>query len=200
MLVHAGVGGQRAEPVAGGKDLPAFLPETPPPPEGDRPASGAKQARVLVAGVGNPWLRDLDFGPQFVRRIQGLDWPPDVAIEDASYSAHRVLHLLQEVRPERIIFVSGYPRGDAPGTIRRYLDDGALPTEEEVQDRLGEAAGGVIDFDHTLIVARYFDALPADTVVIEVEAEDISFGTGFSEGVESSIDEVLDLIRKEVAR
>ena len=157
-------------------------------------------ARVLIAGVGNPWLRDLDFGPQFIRRIADLEWPSDVAVEDASYAAHRVLHLLQEVQPERLIFVSGYPRGDAAGTVRRYKDGGEMPSDEDVQDRLGEAAGGVIDFDHTLIVARYYKALPADTVVIEVEAGDTSFGTGFSDEVEKSIDDVLEMVREEVAR
>ncbi len=155
---------------------------------------------MLVAGVGNPWLRDLDFGPQFIRRVRDLEWPPDVAIEDASYSAHRVLHLIRDVQPERIVFISAYPRGDAPGTLRRYVDRGELPGDDEVQERMGEAAGGVIDFDHTLIVARYFEALPSDTVVIEVEAADTSFGTGFSAEVEGRVDEVLELVRKEVAR
>ncbi len=36
-------------------------------------------ARVLVGGIGLPWLRDLDFGTQFIRRVEGLDWPDDVA-------------------------------------------------------------------------------------------------------------------------
>lgn len=168
---------------------------------GDDFLATAREARVLIAGVGNPWLRDLDFGPQFIRRIKDLDWPSDVAVEDASYSAHRVLHLLQEVQPERIIFISGYPRGEDPvGTIRRYVDSGEMPADDEVQDLMGEAAGGVIDFDHTLIVARYYKALPPDTIVIEVEAGDISFGTGFSQEVEDSIDRVLQIVREEVAR
>lgn len=156
--------------------------------------------RVLVAGVGNPWLRDLDFGPQFVRRVRALEWPPDVVIEDASYSAHRVLHLFQEVRPRKAVFVSGFPRGDAPGTVRRYRYDESRPAppDEEVAERLGEAAGGVIDFDHTLIVLRHFGALPADTVVIEVEANDTSFGTGFSDEVEASVERVVELVREEV--
>ena len=156
---------------------------------------------MLVAGVGNPWLRDLDFGPQFVRRIQAEEWPRDVAIEDASYAAHRVLHLLQDLRPQRVVFVSGFPRGDPPGTLRRYpVDQDALPDDDEIAERLGEAAGGVIDFDHTLIVARHFKALPQDTVVIEVEAEDTAFGTGFSDPVEASVERVLELVKEEVAR
>lgn len=160
----------------------------------------SRECRVLVGGVGNPWLRDLDFGPQFVRRIRELSWPQDVIIEDAATSAHRVLHLLQETRPQRVIFVAGYPRGDPAGTIRRNVAEVELPDEGEIQERLGEAAGGVIDFDHTLIITKYFKALPDDTVVIEVEAIDTAFGTGFSPEVEACIDPVIEMVRKEIAR
>ena len=144
--------------------------------------------RVFVGGVGNPWLRDLDFGPQFVRRVEGHPWGDDVVVEDAAYSAHRVLHRLQELQPQRVVLLAGYPRGEPPGTIRRYLLDGPPPDPDEVTAVLGEAAGGVIDFHHTLMVLRYFDALPPDTVVVEVEALDTQFGTGFSEPVEESFE------------
>lgn len=156
----------------------------------------------MIAGVGNPWLGDLDFGPQFLRRYLDADWPEEVVIEDASVAAHRVLHQLQEAQPHRVIFVTAYPRGDEPGTVRRYPLDGSepLPDEEEIADRLGEAAGGVIDFDHTLIVTRYYDALPADTMVVEVEAVDEAFGTTFSPSVEASFERVLEIVKEEVSR
>jgi hydrogenase maturation protease len=156
--------------------------------------------RVFVGGVGNPWLRDLDFGPQFVRRVEGHPWPDGVVVEDAAYSAHRALHRLQELQPQRVVLLAGYPRGDPPGTIRRYVLDGPPPDPDEVTAVLGEAAGGVIDFHHTLMVLRYFGALPADTVVLEVEAVDTEFGTGFSDPVEGSFAEVLARVEQEVAR
>lgn len=155
---------------------------------------------IFVGGVGNPWLGDLDFGPQFIRRYYQLDWPDGVVLEDAAVAAHRVLHQLQEHSPSRVVFVAGFPRGDPPGTIRRYRPETPLPDDEEVAARLGEAAGGVIDFDHTLIVARYYGALPEDTVVVEVEAVDETFGTAFSPSVEASFERVLEIVRKEVAR
>lgn len=156
--------------------------------------------RVLVGGVGNPWLRDLDFGPQFVRRMKDLDWPADVMLEDAAVSAHRVLHLLQELTPERVVFVAGFPRGDPPGTVRRREVDTSPPDTALVEGMLGEAAGGVVDFDHTLVVARHFRALPSDTVIIEVEALDTAFGMGFSPEVEASIEPVTEMVRKEIER
>ena len=155
--------------------------------------------RVLVAGVGNPWLRDLDFGPQFVRRTEGHPWPDDVVVEDTAYSAHRVLHRLQELQPQRVVMLAGYPRGDPPGTIRRFSLDGPPPDPEEVTAVLGEAAGGVIDFNHTLTVLRHFNALPPGSVIVEVEAVDTAFGTGFSQSVEDSFEKVLAMIEEEVA-
>jgi hydrogenase maturation protease len=157
-------------------------------------------ARALVGGIGLPWLRDLDFGTQFIRRVEDLEWPGDVVVEDLSYAAHRVLHRLQELKPQKVVLVGAMPRDvDPPGTVRRYPLDLTPPPEEEVADRLGEAVGGIIDLDHTLAVVRYWKGFPADTVVIEVEPADRSFGLGFSSEVESSVDTILAMVREEVA-
>ncbi len=168
------------------------------PPSSD----GSDAARqILVGGVGLPWLRDLDFGTQFIKRVESLelDWPDGVVIEDLSYSAHRVLHLLQELRPAKVVFVGAMPRDvDPPGTIRRYKLDLTPPPDQEVIDRLGEAVGGIIDLDHTLAVIRYWKALPEDTIVIEIEPGDRSFGLGFSNEVEATVEPVLAMVREEV--
>lgn len=156
-------------------------------------------APVLVGGIGLPWRRDLDFGTQFVRRVEDLDWPHRVIIEDLSYAAHRVLHRLQDLTPGKVVLVGAMPRAaDPPGTVRRYPLDLTPPPDEEVHERLTEAVGGVIDLDHTLAVVRYWRAFPIDTVVIEVEPGDESFGLGFTEEVEASVDEVLALVRAEI--
>ena len=155
--------------------------------------------RTLVGGIGLPWLRDLDYGTQWVNRVVDLDWPDHVIVEDMSYATHRVLHRLQEVRPNKVVLVGCMPRReDPPGTIRRYELDLAPPSDDEVQDRLSEAAMGIIDLDHTLAVVRYYGEFPDDTIVIEVEPEDDSFGLGFSDTVEATVDTVLALVRSEL--
>lgn len=154
---------------------------------------------VLVGGIGLPWLRDLDFGTRFVWRAETLDWPDGVVVEDLSYAAHRVLHRLQELEPVKVVLVGAMPRaGDPPGTVRRYRLDLTPPDPEEVHARLAEAVGGIIDLDHTLAVARYWRALPEDTVVIEVEPEDREFGLGFSDVVAAAMVPVTELVRTEV--
>ncbi len=160
---------------------------------------GSKPTRVLVGGIGLPWLRDLDFGTQFLRRIEDLEWPDDVVLDDLSYAAHRVLHTLQDLKPAKVVLVGAMPRDvDPPGTIRRYQLDLTPPSDEEVADRLGEAVGGIIDLDHTLAVVRYWKGFPPDTVVIEVEPGDRAFGLGFSDDVEAVVDTVLAMVREEV--
>jgi hydrogenase maturation protease len=144
-------------------------------------------------------MRDLDFGTQFIRRFEALDWPDDVMVEDLSYAAHRVLHLLQEVRAPKVVLVGAMPRDvDPAGTIRRYPLDLTPPDDEEVQSRLGDAAGGTIDLDHTLAVGRYWKAFPDNTVVIEVEPADRSFGLGFTDAVEAAMEPILAMVREEV--
>jgi len=155
---------------------------------------------TLVGGIGLPWLRDLDFGTQWVRRVEGLTWPQGVILEDLSYAGHRVLHRLQELGPAKVVLVSSFPRGtDPPGTVRRYLLDLTPPDGAEVHERLTEAVGGVIDLDHTLAIVRYWNGFPPETVVIEVEPGDESFGLGFTDEVELAVETVLELVRGEVA-
>ncbi len=158
------------------------------------------RARVLIGGVGLPWRRDLDLGRLLMDRLRDAAWPDGVVVEDLSYAAHRVMHTLEDIRPEKLVLVGGTSRGRPPGTVTCYRVDPAEPLDEQdVIDRLGESVGGVIDLDHVVIVNRHFGTLPDDTVVIEVEVGDESFGTGYSPRVEAAIPDILKLIHEEAA-
>ena len=152
-------------------------------------------ACTFVGGVGLPWLRDLDFGTQWINRYAEHPWPAHVVLEDLSYAAHRVLHRLEEVRPARVVLVGCMPRRvDPPGTVRVYTLDLTPPDDLEVHERLTEAVGGIIDLDHTLAVVRYWKGFPDPTFVVEVEPADDTFGLGFSEEVEAVVDDVYSRI------
>ena len=156
---------------------------------------------ILVGGIGLPWLRDLDYGTQWIVRMRTEHWPADVMLEDLSYAAHRVLHTFQDLDPARVVLVGCMPRHiDPPGTIRRYRLDHIAPPVDEVHERLSEAVMGIVDLDHTMVVLRHWNAFPVDTVIIEIEPEDGEFGLGFSEVVESTVTIVEAMVRAEVAR
>lgn len=157
--------------------------------------------RVLVGGIGLPWRRDLDLGRVLVGDLVEAEWPDGVMVEDLSYSAHRIMHTLQELQPERLILVAATVReGRVPGTVLRYRPDQNNVDADDLVARLGESVGGVIDLDHTLVVNQHFGALPEDTVVIEIVTGDDAFGVGYSDEVEAALPRVMELVRADVFR
>jgi Ni,Fe-hydrogenase maturation factor len=79
------------------------------------------RCRALVAGFGRPGMRDLDFGRQLVRYLEGIGWPEGVVVEDLSYAAPLVLDRLRELEPAKVVLVGAAARGfDPPGALRRY--------------------------------------------------------------------------------
>lgn len=153
----------------------------------------------MIGGIGLPWRRDLDLGRVLISQLESEEWPEGTIVEDLSYSAHRVMHTLDAIQPERLVLVGATSKGRKPGEITKYRIDLSEPTDEDdVAARLGESVGGVIDLDHVLVVNRYFGSLPPDTVVIDIEAGDQTFGTGYSHEIEEAIPLILALIKEEL--
>ena len=109
------------------------------------------------------------------------------------------MHTLEEIRPDKLVLVGATSRDRQPGEISLYrVDPNESMDKEDVAARLGESVGGVIDLDHVIIVNQYFGSLPDDTVVIDVEAGDQTFGIGYSSEVQDAIPRILSLIREEL--
>ena len=157
------------------------------------------RCRTLIGGVGMPGLRDLDFGRQVLGYLEQLDWPDEVLVEDLSCSAHLALHRLKELRPPQVVLIGTASRGiDPPGTVRRYRLDLTSPSPEQVHQGLTETLGGTTSLDHTLAVVRHWGGFPADTIVIEVEPLDCSFGPGFSDELGECIEPIVAMVREEL--
>lgn len=157
-----------------------------------------RMKRMLIGGVGYQFLRDFSFGPEMIRRLQELDWPSGVDIEDLSYGPVTVVQNLTDQEYERMILVGAHKRGGTPGSLNVYHLSHELPEDDVIQERVGEAVTGVISLDNLLIVGRHFGALPDDVLVFEVEPLLDSWGEGFSETVESAMLETMQRIRAEV--
>ena len=72
--------------------------------------------RILVAGVGNVFLRDDAFGVEVVRLLAERPHPPGVQIRDYGI---RGVHLVYELLNgyDLFVLVDAAPRGEAPGTV-----------------------------------------------------------------------------------
>lgn len=159
-----------------------------------------KPRRVLIGGVGYRWQRDASFGLIAVDQLALQDWPDEIEVADLGYGAIYVAQDLADAKPrlERLILLAGVERGRAPGQIYTYRWKGVLPEPEEIQARIREAGAGVIDFDHLLIIAQHFAALPPEVIILEVEPVDTLGGEGLSPEVAALLPEVIKLVQSAV--
>ena len=154
--------------------------------------------RVLIGGIGYLYLRDGSLGPAVVALLSRETWPPGVVVEDLSYGPVAVMQRLEDMKPpfDRLVLVGAVSRGRAAGAISVYRWTGPLPDETEIQARVGEAVTGVISLDNLLAVAGFFDTLPREVLVVEVEPQDEGWGEGFSPVIEAARSEVLAVVRQ----
>lgn len=151
-------------------------------------------AKVLVAGVGNVFLRDDAFGPEAARRLGACDLPEGVTVVDYGI---RGMHLAYDLLDgyDALVIVDAAPRGDKPGDIV-VLEVGP--------DDLGTGELDAHGMEPTAVLASLGTLggeLPR-TFVVGCEPGDVSEGMGLTPAVEAAVERsakvVLDLLEHEL--
>lgn len=155
---------------------------------------------MIVGGVGYPDLCDYSIGIEIQERLSNWEAPPTVSVEDLSYNPIAVCQRLDDEAPAerftRMVIVSAVCRGTRPaGSVHCYRWDRRLPSDEEVQDAVTDAVTGIIALENTLVIIGYFGALPAETIVVEIEPEAHEFGATLSDAVREVFDSVCERIK-----
>jgi hydrogenase maturation protease len=148
--------------------------------------------KILIAGVGNAWLRDDGFGGEVARRLGEVQLPDGVAVMDAGTGG---LDLAYEVMRgyDALVVLDVSRQGGEPGTL--YL----MEAEEESVD------GGIEDDEvinphamdpHTVLrFVKSIGAWPGRVVVIACEPADVEeMGWGLSEQVKEAVDRAVKLV------
>jgi hydrogenase maturation protease len=147
---------------------------------------------ILIAGVGNAWLRDDGFGGEVARRLSERELPDGVAVMDAGTGG---LDLAYEVMRgyDALVILDVFPQGGTPGTL--YVME---PDEESVA--AGIEDGDVInphamDPQTVLRFVKSVGAWPGKVVVIACEPGDVQeMGWGLSEQVRAAVQRAVDLV------
>jgi hydrogenase maturation protease len=152
--------------------------------------------RVLIGGTGYRFQRDASFGLHVSDALAELEWPEGVEVQDLGYGA---LHVAQDIAAaappfDRVVLISAAVRDREPGLYPGSPCE-PLPDDDEIQARVREAGGGVIDLDHLLVVGRYFGAFPGDLHVLELEPLDLEGGEGLSAHAEALLPEAIARVR-----
>jgi hydrogenase maturation protease len=155
---------------------------------------------VLVGGVSELFQRDLDLGRLAVERLLDDDLGPGVLVEDLHYGAVAVAQRLEDVRPDLLVLVSAVQRGRTPGTVERRRIDPPQLTPEKVQEAVGNAVVGYVHVDLVVDVAAGLGSLPARTLTVEVEPDEVGPGEGLSPSAAAGLDDAVATVRAEVRR
>ena len=149
--------------------------------------------RILVAGVGNVFLRDDAFGVEVVRLLAERPQPPGVQIRDYGI---RGVHLVYELLDgyDLFVLVDAAPRGEAPGTVS--VLEVELPSPE---------AQPVIDA-HSLTPDAIFGLLsslgghPGRNLVVACEPAEVDAGMGLSDPVREALPHAVRVVEELVAQ
>lgn len=147
---------------------------------------------ILIAGVGNAWLRDDGFGSAVARRLSELDLPAGVSVMDAGTGG---LDLAYEVMRgyDGLVIIDVSQQGGEPGTL--YVmepDEAAVPGGIEDGDVINPHA---MDPQTVLRFVRSVGAWPGRVVVIACEPSEVQdMGWGLSDEVHAAVDRAVALV------
>ena len=147
---------------------------------------------VLVAGVGNAWLRDDGFGGEVARRLEQRELPGGVSVMDVGTGG---LDLAYEVMRgyDALVILDVSRQSGEPGTL--YVME---PDEDSVRGSIED--GEVInphgmDPQTVLRFVKSVGAWPGKVVVIACEPADVEqIGWGLSEQVQEAVERAVDLV------
>ncbi|HWF55999.1 MAG TPA: hydrogenase maturation protease [Solirubrobacteraceae bacterium] len=148
--------------------------------------------RILIAGVGNAWLRDDGFGGEVARRLSERELPDGVSVMDAGTGG---LDLAYEVMRgyDSLVIVDVSQQGGQPGTL--YVmepDEESVPGAIEDGDAINPHG---MDPQTVLRFLKSAGAWPGKVVVIACEPAEIEqMGWGLSEQVTDAVDRAVDLV------
>lgn len=183
-------------------DLTQTAPPTPPrdltsvfgrPSESAGEGESAK--RILVAGIGNAWMRDDAFGGKVAERLEGVELPAGVAVFDFGIGG---LDLAYEVMRgySALVLVDVSRQGGKPGTL--YVMDAEPDDIKPIDDGEVISPHGM-DPETVLRFVKTVGGWPGRVVVIACEPGDVEeMGLGLSPDVEAAVGRATDLVLETV--
>jgi hydrogenase maturation protease len=148
--------------------------------------------QILVAGVGNAWLRDDGFGGEVTKLLSECQLPGGVQVIDFGSGG---LDLAYEVMRgyDALILIDSSRQGEAPGTL--YV------MEAEEQDVEGSIEDGQMIDPHgmdpqtVLRFVKYVGGWPGRVLVVACEPEVVEdVGFGLSDPVKASVAKAVDVV------
>ena len=152
---------------------------------------------VLVSGIGYSNMSDFSFGRVLLDELEKLDWSENVRVEDLNFGPIMIYQWFEETptKFDKLVLLHAAKRGREPGTLEVYRWQDPQPSDDEIQQSIGEAVTGVLSLENLLIVCGHFKVLPADVTIVEIEPEKEEYGMEFSPVVAAKVGEAIETVK-----
>ena len=148
--------------------------------------------QILVAGIGNAWLRDDGFGGEVARMLAERELPPSVEVMDFGSGG---LDLAYEVMRgyDALILIDVSRQGSPPGTLY-VMEVHEQDVEGQIEDgQLLDPHG--MDPQTVLRFVKYVGGWPGNVFVVACEPEVVEdVGFGLSDAVGGSVARAVELV------
>jgi hydrogenase maturation protease len=152
--------------------------------------------QILVAGIGNAWLRDDGFGGEVAKVLTERELPDGVTVLDFGSGG---LDLAYEVMRgyDALILIDVSRQGGAPGTL--YVME-ADPDDVDGQIEDGQMLNPHgMDPETVLRFVKYVGGWPGRVMVVACEPETVEdVGIGLSDAVRASVAQAAEVVRQTI--
>ncbi len=152
--------------------------------------------RILIAGVGNAWLRDDGFGSEVVKRLETRTLPEGTAVFDFGTGG---LDLAYEVMRgyDALVLVDVSRQGGEPGTLY-VMEASEADVEAGIED--GQVINPhAMDPQTVLRFVKTIGAWPGKVVVVACEPAEVEeMGLGLSSEVARAVDSAVEVVVRTV--
>jgi hydrogenase maturation protease len=154
--------------------------------------TATRNKQILVAGIGNAWLRDDGFGGQVAKLLGERELPAGVRVLDFGSGG---LDLAYEVMRgyDALILIDVSRQGGKPGTLY-VMEASRDDVDGEIEDGQMLDPHGM-DPQTVLRFIKYVGGWPGRVVVVACEPETVEdVGLGLSEAVTASLERAADVV------
>ena len=148
--------------------------------------------RILVAGIGNSWLKDDGFGGEVVKRLESRELPEGAVVFDFGTGG---LDLAYEVMRgyDALVLIDVSRQGGEPGTL--YVME-ALKDDVEAGIEDGQMINPhAMDPQTVLRFVKTLGAWPGKVVIVACEPSEVEeMGMGLSPEVQSAVAAAVDVV------
>jgi hydrogenase maturation protease len=148
--------------------------------------------QILVAGIGNAWLRDDGFGGEVAKMLSERELPKGVEVMDFGSGG---LDLAYQVMRgyDALILIDVSRQGEPPGTLY-VMEAREADVEGQIEDGQMLDPHGM-DPETVLRFVKYVGGWPGRVFVVACEPEVVEdVGFGLSESVRASLERAADVV------